>query len=79
MGMRRRHGLINYIDTKAKCHHLKRLNCKGNLRQLFIKMYRLEIQSVNLVFSIQLCELLPLSPFLWFNSLPPSPLPCVNK
>ncbi len=32
-----------------------------------------------LVFSTQLCELLPLSPSFWFN--PPSPplLPCVNK
>jgi hypothetical protein len=30
-----------------------------------------------LVFSTQLCELLPLSPFLWFNS-PPTPLPCVK-
>jgi hypothetical protein len=29
-----------------------------------------------LVFSTQLCELLPLSPSLWFNS---PPLPCVNK
>jgi hypothetical protein len=33
-----------------------------------------------LVFSTQLCDLcsplVPLSPFLWFNS---SPLPCVNK
>ncbi len=23
------HGLINYIDTKAKCHHLKNLLVKG--------------------------------------------------
>jgi hypothetical protein len=30
-----------------------------------------------LVFSIQLCELLPLSPSLWFNC-PPAPLPCVK-
>ncbi len=30
-----------------------------------------------LVFSTQLCELLPLSPSLWFNS-PPAPLPCVK-
>ncbi len=42
----------------------------------FNRVYRLEIQSVMLVFSTQLCKLLPLSPFLWFNS--PSP-PCVNK
>jgi hypothetical protein len=28
------HGLINYLDTKAKCRHLK--TCKGTLRQVFI-------------------------------------------
>ncbi len=56
----RSHGLINYIDTKAKCLHLKKLTCKGTLRQVFIRVYRLEIQSVMLVFSSQLCELLPL-------------------
>jgi hypothetical protein len=36
-------------------------------RQVFIRVYRLEIQSVMLVFSTQLCEL-PLYPSLWFNS-----------
>jgi hypothetical protein len=30
------HWLINYIDTKAKCRHLKKLTCKGTLRQVFI-------------------------------------------
>jgi hypothetical protein len=29
------HGLINYTDTKAKCRHLKKMNCKGALRQVF--------------------------------------------
>jgi hypothetical protein len=29
------HGLINYIDTKAKCSHLK-LTCERTLRQVFI-------------------------------------------
>jgi hypothetical protein len=29
-------GLINYIDTKAKCRQLKKLTCKGTLRQVFI-------------------------------------------
>ncbi len=48
----------------------KKLTCKGTLRQVFIKVYRLEIQSVMLVF-------LTLSPSLWFNS--PPPLPCVKK
>jgi hypothetical protein len=30
------HELINYIDTKAKCRHLKKLTCKGTLRQVFV-------------------------------------------
>ncbi len=30
------HGPINYIDTKAKCRHIKKLTCKGTLRQVFI-------------------------------------------
>ncbi len=51
--------LINYIDSKAKCLHLKQLTCKWTLRQVCIRVYRLEIQSVMLV-STQLCELLPL-------------------
>ncbi len=37
----------------------KKLICKGILRQEFIRVYRLEIQSIMLVFSTQLCELLP--------------------
>ncbi len=67
------HGLIIYVDAKAKCRHLKKLTCKGTLRQVFITVYKLEIQAVRLVFSTQLCEQLPLSPSLWFNSTPPSP------
>ncbi len=66
------------MDTNAKCRLLKKLTCKGTLRQVFITVYRLEIQSVMLVFTNQLCELLPLKPF-WINSLPPSPLLYVNK
>ncbi len=30
------HGLINYIDTKAKCSHLQKFTCKGTSRQVFI-------------------------------------------
>jgi hypothetical protein len=45
------------------------------LRQVFIRVYSLEIQAVMLVFSTQLCELLPLSG----STLPPTPLPCVSK
>ncbi len=46
----------------------KKFTCKGTLRQVFIRVYRLEIQSVMLVFSTQLCELLPLYLSLWFNA-----------
>ncbi len=49
--------LINYIDTKAKCRHLKKLTCKGILRDVFFRVFRQEIQSVMLVLSTQLCEL----------------------
>ncbi len=56
----------------------KKITCKGTLRQVFIRVFRLEIQSVMLFFSTQLRELLPLSPSLWFIS-PSSPLPSVNK
>ncbi len=34
------HGLINYIDTKAKCRYLKKLTCKGTLRQVFVTVSR---------------------------------------
>jgi len=74
------HGLINYIETKAKGCHLKKFTCKGTLRQVFIKVYRLELHFNHmLVFLTQLCELLTLQSSLWFNSSPPHPLPCVNK
>ncbi len=60
---------IRIIEVNAKCCHLKKLTCKGTLRQVFIIVYRL-------VFSTQLCDLysplLPLSPSLWFN-FPPFP------
>ncbi len=70
------HGLINYIDSKGKFRHLKIFTCKGNSRQVFIRVYGPYIQSVMLVLSTQLCELLPLSTSLWFNS-PSSPFPVV--
>ncbi len=62
--------------TKAKCR--QKLTCKGTSRQVFIRVYRLEIQSVMLVFSTLFWELLPLEPSLWFNSPPSLPLPCVK-
>ncbi len=47
---------------------------KKNLpvRQVFLRVYRLEIQSVMLVFSTQLCELLS---FSLFQLPPPLPFP----
>jgi hypothetical protein len=48
------HGRINYIDSKAKCRHLKKFTCKGTLRQVFIRYFRLQILSIILVFSAQL-------------------------
>jgi hypothetical protein len=69
------YGLINYIETKGKCRNLKKLTCKGTLRRVFIRVYGLEIQSVVLVFSTQICELLPLSPSIWFISPPIPPFP----
>jgi hypothetical protein len=32
----RRHKVINYKDTKAKCRNLEKFSCKGTLRQVFI-------------------------------------------
>jgi hypothetical protein len=43
--------LIKYQNTKAKCCHLKKFTCKGTLWQVFIRVFRLEIQSVMLVSS----------------------------
>jgi hypothetical protein len=54
------HGLINYIDGKSKCRHLQKFTCEGILRQVFIRVYRMEKQSVILLFSTQHCELLHL-------------------
>ncbi len=70
------HGLNKCIDIKAKSRYKKIWQCEGTLlRQVFIKVCRLEIQSVMLVFSTHLCELLPLKPSFWFNF---PPLPCIK-
>jgi len=55
----------------------QKITCKGPLRQVFIRVYRLEIQAVRLVFSTQLCELLPPLPLSLVQVSPP--LLCVNK
>ncbi len=54
-GYHQSRGLINYIETKAKCPHPKKITYKGTL---FVRVYRPEIQSVMLVFSYLLCEVL---------------------
>jgi hypothetical protein len=54
------HELRNYKDTIAKCRHLKIFTYEGTLRQVYIKIYRLDIQSVMLAILTHLCELLPL-------------------
>jgi hypothetical protein len=46
------------------------LTCKGTLRQVFFRVYRLKIKSVMVVFSIQLCDFCP-SNFL--SGSPPRP------
>jgi hypothetical protein len=54
------HGLINHKDSKTKWGYPKKLTYKGTLRQVFIRAYRMKIQSVIFLFLTQLCELLPL-------------------
>jgi hypothetical protein len=72
-------GLVKYIDTKAKCRYLKKLTCKGTLRQVFIGFYRLERQSVMLVFLPQLCDLCCPSNNLSDSAPPPPPPFLVSK
>ena len=58
------HGLIHFKDNNTECRYQNKLTCKKTLWHGFIRVYRLEIQSVMLVFSTQLCEMLSLSPSL---------------
>jgi hypothetical protein len=30
------HGLINFIDTRVKCRHLKKLTCRGTMRGRYL-------------------------------------------
>ncbi len=56
----------------------KKLACKGTMRKVFIRVYRIEILSVIVVFSTQHCELLP-SNLLSGSTHPPTPPPpCVK-
>ncbi len=42
---------IRLIEVNAKFRHLKKLTCKGTLRQVFIRVYRLEIANFLRIFS----------------------------
>jgi hypothetical protein len=77
---------IRLIEGNAKCRHLKKLTRERTLRQVIVRVYRLEIANFLCTFShvgifIPALDLyspvLPLSHSLWFNS-PLSPLPCVT-
>ncbi len=48
------HGLINYKQNQNKMSASKKLTCKGTLKQVFIRVYRLVTQSVMLVFDLAL-------------------------
>ncbi len=72
------HGLCNYTDTKAKCRQAKMLTCIGILRQGFIRVDGLEIQSVMYIgifdpalWTVGRCP----SNLLSGSTLPPSPFP----
>jgi hypothetical protein len=78
---------VRLIEVNAKCRNLKIWAWKGTLRQVFIRVYRLEMAIFLRTFShvgifnpgmwSVLSPVAPLSS-LWFNS-PPSSLPCVDK
>jgi hypothetical protein len=53
------HRIINYKRHQSKMSSSENIACKGTLQQVFIRVYRLEIQSIMLALSIQLCKLLP--------------------
>ncbi len=42
------HGLINYIDTKAECRHLKKFTCRGTLRDRCLSVWGPEPHKVYL-------------------------------
>jgi hypothetical protein len=74
---------MRLIEVNAKGRPLKKLTCKRTWRQVFIRLYRLEVANFLRTFShvgilTQLCDLysplLPLSLSLWFNSPPPPSL-----
>ncbi len=78
---------IRLTEGNAKCCRLKKLTCKGTLRQAFIRVYKLEVANFLCKFNwyfhpsfgicISCVAPLPFS-MVQLSPLPPS-LPCVNK
>jgi hypothetical protein len=73
---------IKTHGSQCKMSSSKKFTCKGTLRQVFIRIYVMEIanflHSVMLVFSTQLCDLYPPrcpSPLLSSSTLPLPPFP----
>ncbi len=64
--------LYRHEDTTAKCRHLKKLTCKGTLRQVFIRGYRLVIQSV-MYFQPSFVNCCPSNLFSLVQLSPPPP------
>ena len=67
LGLRFKHELINCVDTKANCRHLKKLTCNGTLQQVFIRVYRLEIQSFSVGVFVPASWTVAPEPSLWFK------------
>ncbi len=68
--------------SQCKCRHLKRLTCKGPLRQVFFRVYRLEIANflrtfshVGIQHSFVIWTLSCCSSPLLSGSTPPPPFP----
>ncbi len=69
------HGLINYKDTEAKCRHLKKLTCKGTLRQVFISLWTGDTVGHVSIFDPALRTVAPLIfSLVQLSPLPPFPL-----
>jgi hypothetical protein len=62
---------IRLTEVKAKCRHLKKLTCTEKLRQVFIRVYRLEIAKFLHTFS----RVGIFNPALWSALFPVAPLP----
>jgi hypothetical protein len=82
---------IRLKEGNANCRHLNKFTCKGTLRQVLNRVYRLDISSFLCTFSLVgifnpalgsvFCTLLCCpSPLLSDSTLPTPPhLPCLNK